>query len=135
MRTVGLVLGAAAIAGGAAVAAFLARDAAKPVAMETASAQAATEVVPLAVVPDVPTIQTAYADAKTEAADRHFDDLTIHHADCGPIGTARFYCQISYLRTKDDGAGHLYFTVVTMERGHDRWVLKSGLCRGDDASH
>jgi hypothetical protein len=86
-------------------------------------------------VPDVPAIQAAYADAKGENADRHLDDLTVHSADCSPIDAGRFYCQISYLRARDDAAEHLYFTVVTMEPGPDRWILKSGLCRGDGAAH
>jgi len=86
-------------------------------------------------VPDVPAIQSAYADAKGDNADRHLDDLTVRSADCSPIDAGRFYCQISYLRARDDAAEHLYFTVVTMEPGADRWILKSGLCRGDGAAH
>ncbi|HEX4505170.1 MAG TPA: hypothetical protein VH722_05520 [Alphaproteobacteria bacterium] len=85
--------------------------------------------------PDVPAIQAAYADAKADNADRHLDDLAIHSADCSPIDAGRFYCQISYLRAGDDAEGHLYFTVVTMEPGPGRWILKSGLCRGDGAAH
>lgn len=84
--------------------------------------------------PDVQAIQAAYADAKGDNAGRHLDDLTIHSADCSPIDAGRFYCQISYLRAQDDAAEHLYFTVVTMEPGLDRWILKSGLCRGDGAA-
>jgi len=86
-------------------------------------------------VPDVPAIQSAYADAKADNADRHLDDLTVHSADCSPIDAGRFYCQISYLRARDDAAEHLYFTVVTMEPGPGHWILKSGLCRGDGTVH
>lgn len=85
--------------------------------------------------PDVPAIQAAYADAKSDNAGRHLDDLTVRSADCSPIDAGRFYCQISYLRARDDAAEHLYFTVVTMEPGPDRWILKGGLCRGDGTGH
>jgi hypothetical protein len=142
MRGLGLVMAGIALAAvGATAAALLSRDPVAEAARTRPSAPSAvtpSTVIPaaaLAAVPDVPAIQVAYTDAKADAANRHFDDLTIHSADCGAIDPARFYCQISYLRSGDEGAGHLYFTVVTMERGSDRWVLKSGLCRGDDAGH
>ena len=85
--------------------------------------------------PGVTVIQAAYQDAKAEAPrGRHVDDLSVSSADCSQISVGRFYCQIGYLRTRDDAADHLYFTVVTMERTEDRWILKTGLCRGDGHS-
>ena len=74
-------------------------------------------------------IQAAYDAAKAETRDKHVDDLSIRTAQCSAMDGGRYACQIDFVRTAEP-RGRLFFTLVTVEKRADRWVLLGGLCKG-----
>jgi hypothetical protein len=78
--------------------------------------------------PDRDNIQQAYDAAKVESGVKHQDDLKIRTAQCSAIPDHRYACQIDFVRTAEPH-GRLYFTVVTVEKRADAWILIGGLCK------
>lgn len=79
--------------------------------------------------PVVANVQQAYDAAKVETGVKHQDDLMIRTAQCQAADAGRWACQIDFVRTAEP-RGRLYFTLVTLEKKSDKWVLIGGLCRG-----
>jgi hypothetical protein len=79
--------------------------------------------------PAVANVQLAYVAATGETGVKHQDDLMIRTARCQAAEAGRWACQIDFVRTAEP-RGRLYFTLVTLEKRSDRWVLIGGLCRG-----
>lgn len=79
--------------------------------------------------PAVLNVQQAYDAAKVETGVKHQDDLMIRDAQCQAADGGRWACQIDFVRTAEPH-GRLYFTLVTLEKRNDKWVLLGGLCRG-----
>ena len=79
--------------------------------------------------PDATIIQSAYDAAKASAVPgRHFDDLVVESAECNPLATKEYMCQVSFTR-RAEASGRLYFDVVTMTAADEGWQLTAGLCR------
>ena len=79
--------------------------------------------------PATANVQQAYDAAKVETGVKHQDDLQIRDAQCQAAEGGRWACQIDFVRVAEPN-GRLYFTLVTLEKRNDRWVLLGGLCRG-----
>lgn len=79
--------------------------------------------------PAAANVQQAYDAAKVETGVKHQDDLMIRNAQCQAADSGRWACQIDFVRTAEPH-GRLYFTLVTLEKRSDKWVLIGGLCRG-----
>jgi hypothetical protein len=79
--------------------------------------------------PTVADLQGAYDREAGQDSALHDKDLKIVGAECQPAESARFFCEVGFVKTGDD-PDRVYLDAAVVEReAPTRWKLLSGLCR------